>query len=89
MKKLNEMFHIEDDQLIKSSNGEPVPIDEPLFILRARDCCAYGALKAYYKLCEEVGTPVDRLDAIFMLIGDFYKYRDTHKTKVPGSTHGH
>jgi hypothetical protein len=88
MKKLNDMFHIEGEQLIKTSNGEPVPEDEPVFVLRARDAAALPTLQDYVKHCIELGTPSDRFFDLGGVVAEFVKYARAHPTKVPGSSHG-
>jgi hypothetical protein len=88
MRKLNDMFHIEGELLIKTSNGEPVPEDEPLFILRARDAAAVPTLHDYVKHCMALGTPSDRFFDLGGVVMEFIKYARAHPTKVPGSSHG-
>lgn len=89
MKKINDMFHIDGEQLIKTSNGQPIPDDEPIFILRGRDNLASATLAIYYTLCDASGdVPVDRLQQLDEVLTRFRNYRDTHATKIPGSTHG-
>ena len=44
MRKLDSKFHIEGDQIVKTSNGDPIPEDEPLFLIRARDYLALPLL---------------------------------------------
>lgn len=88
MRQLNEMFHLEGERLVKTSNGQFVPEDEPLFILRARDMNATDAIEYYISLCDISGTPADRLAAMDEVVAKFKAYRKTHDTKVPGSTHG-
>ena len=36
-------------RLVNRQSGEPIPDDEPIFILRARDVHAVKVLKAYYR----------------------------------------
>jgi hypothetical protein len=88
LRKLNEMFHIDGEQLVKSSNGQPVPPGEPLFILRARDVAAAPAIWNYIALCAMAGTPPDRIEQLRKVYHDFVQYRVGAVVKVPGSTHG-
>ena len=85
MRKLNEMFHLEGERLVKTSNGQFVPDDEPIFILRGRDAIAVEALEYYTSLCHVAGVPEDRLTALDNVVDRFRAYTNT---KVPGSTHG-
>lgn len=89
MKKVNEMFHIEDEQLVKTSNGQPVPEDEPIFILRGRDALSYDTILAYIHLCENADPPVpfDRLDQLRKVAYSFFIF-PSNRQKTPGSTHG-
>lgn len=86
MKKLNDMFSIDGERLIKTSNGQPVSEDEPVFILRARDACAIRTLLYYSELCEI--SPEDRRKSLAAVIRAFQNYANTHPTKIPGVTHG-
>jgi hypothetical protein len=88
MRKLNDMFHIEGEQLVKTSNGEPVPEDEPVFILRGRDMLAINAIVSYKWACEDCGVPTDRIAALREVEDRFREYRSRNKTKLPGVTHG-
>src|SRR5208282_4116411 len=83
LKKLNEMFHIEGERLIKTSNGQPVPEGEPIFILRGRDQVSVLALISYREECERVGTPQDRLQALDEVIKRFADFSVKNPTKVP------
>lgn len=42
-------YAIQDGQLINRQSGERIPADEPLFILRARDIHAAGAIAFYFR----------------------------------------
>lgn len=88
MRKLNDMYHLEGERLVKTSNGQFVPEDEPLFILRGRDVFAIDAIRSYRAACSLKGTPADRVAALDEVILKFRLYAETHPTKIPGSTHG-
>jgi len=47
----DQKFDIEDGCLINSRSGEAIPADEPVFILRGKDCHAIEALNQYRDLC--------------------------------------
>ncbi len=85
MRAVNEMFHIDGERLVKTSNGQPIPDDEPVFILRGRDAVAADAIEYYSSLCHVAGTPQDRTDALDAVARRFRAY---HIKKIPGSTHG-
>ena len=87
--KINDMFHTDEiGRLVKSSNDQPIPPDEPVFILRGRDSQAAEAIEFYISLCNIAGTPEDRLTAMDDVVAKFKAYRESHAVKIPGSTHG-
>lgn len=91
MRKLNEMFSVDDQgYLVKTSNGERVPDDEPIFILRARDSCAYAAIRVYVDEMYEAGAPLDRIKAVQEVSKKFEQFGVEHqdRVKIPGVTHG-
>jgi hypothetical protein len=89
MRVLNEMFSIEGERLIKTSNGQPVPEDEPIFILRGRDQLSLRTLHLYIRLCVEEGVPQDRIDELRKVEERFAYFMNSSPTmKVPGTTHG-
>jgi hypothetical protein len=45
-------YKIENNQIINIATGVAIPADEPVFILRARDCIAQLAIDEYRSLCE-------------------------------------
>jgi hypothetical protein len=47
-------YRIENKQIVKKSNGVPIPENEPLFILRAKDKNALPALMGYLALCDDL-----------------------------------
>jgi hypothetical protein len=51
-------------QIVKRSNGEVIPYDEPIFILRGRDHLAIDLLEQYYALCNDDGCTDYQLNAI-------------------------
>jgi len=45
-------YDIEDGKLVNSSTRKPIPDDEPIFILRAKDKNAVDAIEHYKTLCN-------------------------------------
>lgn len=90
MRKLNDMFHLEGERLVKTSNGQFVPEDEPLFIIRGRDAMAVALLSAYREFCRDHGTPQQRIDDLASVINLFEDYQKNYpdKMKIPGITLG-
>jgi hypothetical protein len=88
MRKLNDMYHLEGEQLVKTSNNQIVPEDEPLFILRGRDSLAALGIMTYRRECMELGVPEDRIKQLDQVILKFQAYAKNHTVKLPGITHG-
>lgn len=90
MRKLDGKFHVEGGEVVKTSNGEIVPHDEPLFVLRARDRLALPLLRIYDQLsiidrCNEY-----HFDALQKSIEEFEKFRvlNPERMKQPSVTRG-
>jgi len=90
MRRIDPKFHIEGDQIIKTSNGDPIPEDEPLMLFRARDRNALAVLYEYRRLCVLDGCNDFQMDGIHNRILAFEKFRDTQseRMKQPGITRG-
>lgn len=90
MRRIDPKFHISGDEIIKTSNGQPVPEDEPLFLLRGRDHLAVLLLKLYLLLSERDDCTDFHLDGVRERIEAFEKFRDQHpvRMKQPGVTRG-
>jgi len=82
-------YHIKV-QIVKRSNGEPIPSNEPIFFLRARDYLALPILYSYRLISERDGCTIYHLDGIDRVIGKFeqFKKRFPKKMKQPGVTCG-
>ncbi len=90
MRILDNKFHLEGEQIVKTSNGEPIPEDEPVFILRARDRLALEVLEYYRNICEQDGCIDFQLDGIGINIQRFDAFAREHpeRMKQPGITRG-
>lgn len=90
MRKIDNKFHIENEQIIKTSNGETIPDDEPLFLLRGRDYLAMALLKEYEKLCIADGCTKYQVELLSKGMLDFWNFRLAHpeRMKQPGITKG-
>jgi hypothetical protein len=77
-------------EIVKKSNREIIPYDEPIFILRARDRLALPALQAYLNLCEANNCTDYQLGSLERQIEVFKIWRREHadKMKQPGITEG-
>lgn len=67
-------YKIEDNKLVKRSNGLPIPADEPLFILRAQDINALPILVAYHIICKNLSHQANVVKSII----DFDDFRKDH-----------
>lgn len=84
--KINEMFYIDEiGRLVKSSNDETNPSDEPVFILRGRDALAYETICTYIHLCQNSDPPVPeyRLAQLHGVAERFFTFPGT-RLKTPG-----
>lgn len=90
MRRIDPRFHIEGDQIVKTSNNAIVPEEEPLMLFRARDRLALDVLRLYRRLCiADLCTPY-QLEGVDNRIAAFeefaLKYRE--RMKQPGITRG-
>jgi hypothetical protein len=75
--------------IVKSGNGEPIPLEEPRILFRGRDRLALPMLKYYRQLCVADGCTDYQLTSIENMISEFQEFADTATTmKQPGSTRG-
>ncbi len=101
MKVIDPKFHIEwkagaqpgildDFAIVKTSNGDPIPDDEPLILFRARDRNAVLMLLEYRRLCVADGCNDFQLDGIDDRIAAFVEFKTAHpeRMKQPGITRG-
>lgn len=91
MRKINAMFHTDDEgYLVKTSNGQRVPEDEPVFILRGRDKLAAIAIDTYITEMERRHCDRDRINDVRTVAKDFLNFEILHpsRMKQPGVTRG-
>jgi hypothetical protein len=86
---LGSKFFIEDGNLFKN-NGQLVPPEEPVFLLRARDNLAVPLLKEYHELCGRAGCNDWQLQGVEKTISEFeaFSRKNLSKMKQPGKTKG-
>ena len=77
-------------QIVKMSNGEVIPEDEPIFIVRARDNLAVPMLLHYSALCGYALCTDSQLRSLDTQINKFMRFRLDHpeRMKQPGITEG-
>jgi hypothetical protein len=90
VRKLCEKFSIEGEEIIKTANGEPIPHDEPVFIMRARDRLAQKLLTAYRLMSLEDGCNEYHFQKLDRTISAFTRFREEHpeRMKQPSITRG-
>jgi hypothetical protein len=83
-------FEIKDNRLVKKSNGEAIPDDEPTFILRGRDELAVPLLKVYHILCKIAGCTSYQIVKNNQTLSNFCKFAAEFpdRMKQPGKTQG-
>lgn len=90
MKRICGKYHVENDQIVKTSTGEVVPDDEPVFLIRGKDRLALPALFEYMRLCERDGCNAYQLSGCAEMIAQFANWRaaNADQMKQPGVTKG-
>ena len=90
MRKLDSKFNIEADQIVKTSNGDVIPEDEPLFLLRARDRLAIPLLEIYNQLSKVDGCNDYHFAALDQTIARFAQFARLNpgRMKQPSVTRG-
>jgi hypothetical protein len=90
MRKISNRFSVDGDEIIKTSNGEAIPHDEPLLILRARDRLALPILRMYRELSIVDGCNDWFLGELLKTIADFEDFAAKYpeRMKQPGVTRG-
>lgn len=89
MRRIDEKFDT-TGQIVKRSNGEIIPEDEPLFLIRARDRLAIAALLEYRRMSAEDGCNDFHFEHLDKDIEAFKKFREEHpeRMKQPSITRG-
>jgi hypothetical protein len=93
---IDPKFHMETQDaapyisIVKTSNGEPIPDDEPLMLFRARDRNVLAMLHKYRELCEADGCNEFQMDGVNNRIEAFNNFAKDHpeRMKQPGITRG-
>lgn len=94
IKKIDEKHHIDvmtngEIKIIKTTNGQAIPDEEPIILFRGRDKLALPMLRHYYNLCKEDGATEYQLDSVRVMIAKFAAFAESSPTmKQPGSTLG-
>ena len=87
MRQIDGKFHVNDaGQIVKSTSGEILQPEEPLFLLRARDLLALPTLFFYLKACEDNHCTAYQTEGVRAAIAKFSQFRNEHtaQMKQPG-----
>ena len=71
-------YSIHEGRIVNAQNGLPIPMDEPVFIFRARDHHAVPVLMNYMERISEPGHVI----AVGNRIDDFNTFAQTHPTRM-------
>lgn len=71
-------YDIQHGRLINAVTGNPIPMDEPVFIIRAKDLRAVPVLYDYLNLCENA----EHVRAVAQRIEDFELFAATHQQQM-------
>ena len=87
---LGNRFVVIGSEIVKKSNGEHLPIEEPLFLIRARDWLAMPMLKKYRELAVADGCNDYILELFDESLRAFEKFAKDYpaRMKQPGVTRG-
>ncbi len=67
-----------DGKIVNRATGQPIPDDEPIFILRGKDLKAAKALRAYHMTCENV----EHRKVVAQRIEDFERFAQEHPDRM-------
>jgi len=78
--KQEPKYEARDGRIYNRASGEPIPDDEPVFVLRARDKHAIQALVAYS--AAVVHGPFEHWDAVQDRVNDFSRFEQRHPERM-------
>lgn len=80
-------YTVRDGRIVTRATGKPIPDDEPVFVLRAKDRNAVYAIMHYRSLC--LGNP-EHYQAVDSRVGDFLQFAGEHplRMKYPDTSPG-
>lgn len=88
--RIDDKHHIDrEGSIVKTSNGDVMPGDEPRMLFRGRDKLALPMLEFYRSLCVEDGATDYQLASVDTMIEEFRSFAAESSTmKQPGITRG-
>lgn len=91
--RIDEKHHLEirnnNPVIVKTGNGEEIPLDEPRILFRGRDRLALRLLEIYRQMCIDDGATDYQITSMDVMIREFEAFAAVSPTmKQPGSTLG-
>ena len=68
--------------IVKTRTGEPIPLDEPLALFRAKDRMAVRVLETYLIMCHGDRCTIEFRLALQNLIDDFEHFAKEHPERM-------
>lgn len=91
LRKINSRFHVDrDGYIVKTSNNQRIPEDEPVFLFRGRDRLSLPMMHIYVQLCLVDGCNDYFLGEMDEPINELTRFKNEHpeRMKQPGVTRG-
>ena len=87
-RRIDDKFHISGSRIVNMTNGQEIPLEEPLFLIRARDYLAIPLLRHYASISGSDSCTDHHMSGIAKAISEFETFRDENqeKMKQPGIT---
>jgi len=79
-------YKIVGDKIVSKDTGEPIPDDEPIVIIRARDVVSKKAIGFIRAMYERNDIPLEKLAGLRERIEAFHEWQiaNPDKLKIPG-----
>jgi hypothetical protein len=77
MKRIDNKFSLNGEQIISNKSGSIVPDHEPKILFRGKDKLAIPMLQHYLALCLQNGCSKEQEESMRAMIHEFEAFRDT------------
>jgi len=75
--------HVEGNcRLVNRETGEPIPDDEPVFVLRAKDSLAMDTIASYLAKAGEAKCSVEHMEVVRKRLYDFSAFQVDHADRM-------
>lgn len=77
-------YDVRDGRIVNRATGEPIPDDEPIMILRAKDVIAAGVVRRYHDLLLDGSTArlTDHKRSCFERYQAFIAFAEQHPERM-------